>query len=699
MFGKQWFDDARHVRRPRATRLRVEALEGRALPAVFTVVNTNDSGPGSLRQVILDANAAPGADTIAFAIPGTGLHSIQPQSALPKVTGPVVIDGYTQPGSRPNTNGPGLDINAVLTVQVDGIQALGHGISGLILTAGGSTVRGLSIVNFRANAMDLFGGGDVIEGNNIQGGVGVQTGTGNRVGGTDPAARNVISSLTFFSDDNLFVGNLAGSVGVAGAHNRIGGTTPAERNVIAGGRPALDIGGGNNVVQGNYIGTDVTGTRAAGITRRAGIFLEYTATGNLIGGTGPGEGNVISGCERGVYVTGSGNVIQGNLIGTNAAGTAPLGNAGEGVLITAYPEAATNNLIGGTAPGARNVIAANGSGVTIQAAGNRVQGNLIGVLADGHTPAGNAVDGVNLTGIPAQNNLIGGTEPGAGNVIAYTTGIRGYPSADGAGVVVAAVQGYVPRGNAILGNAIFANAGLGIELTNDPNVRGVTPNDPRDPDDGANNLQNFPVLQSATSGGGTTTVKGTLNSTPGRAFRVEFFASPSADPSGYGEGARFLGTATVTTNATGTASFTARLPVAVAAGQVVTATATDPANNTSEFSKAVRVAAAAGSARPATAAATTSPAWLLPAGRSNAADPNLHLGNGSAAQGGRHEPPAPAATSRATDVPGWLSSRPSEPDNVVPGPGTPSQFGKHPRQRPSGTWLITPEVQIVEDVM
>src|SRR5437763_2162958 len=319
------------------------------------------------------------------------------------------------------------------------------------------------------------------------------------------------------------------------------------------------------------MGTDVSGTRRVVITRRAGVFLEYTATGNLIGGTGPGEGNVISGCGRGVYTAGPGNVLRGNLIGTNAAGTAPLGNTGEGVLITAYPEAATNNLI------ARNVIAANGNGVTIVAAGNRVQGNLIGVLADGHTPAGNAVDGVNLTGIDSQNNVIGGTQPGAGNVIAYTTGIPGYPNADGAGVVVAAVQGYTPRGNAILGNAIFANAGLGIELTNDPNVRGVTPNDPQDPDDGANNLQNFPVLQTATAGGGTTTVKGTLNSTPHTTFRVEFFASPPADPSGYGEGARFLGAVAATTNATGNASFPARLPVSVPVGQVVTATATAPA--------------------------------------------------------------------------------------------------------------------------
>src|SRR5262245_34685828 len=96
------------VRRPRAARLRVEPLEGRALPAVFTVVNTNDAGPGSLRQVILDSNAAPGADTIAFNIPGTDVHTILPQSVLPRLTGPVIIDGYTQPGSRPNTAGPGV---------------------------------------------------------------------------------------------------------------------------------------------------------------------------------------------------------------------------------------------------------------------------------------------------------------------------------------------------------------------------------------------------------------------------------------------------------------------------------------------------------------------------------------------------------------------------------------------------------------
>ena len=85
-------------------RLRLETLDDRAVPAVFTVTTTADGGPGSLRQAILDTNAAAGADTIAFNIPGTGIHTIQPQqSELPKATGPVVIDGYTQPGSHPNT--------------------------------------------------------------------------------------------------------------------------------------------------------------------------------------------------------------------------------------------------------------------------------------------------------------------------------------------------------------------------------------------------------------------------------------------------------------------------------------------------------------------------------------------------------------------------------------------------------------------
>ena len=102
----------------------------------ITVTNTNDNGVGSLRQAILDANANPGKDTIAFNIPSPGPHTIQPFSALPTITDPVIIDGYTQPGASPNTNGPGLGLNTVLMIELDGTSA-GAGVNGLRINAGG----------------------------------------------------------------------------------------------------------------------------------------------------------------------------------------------------------------------------------------------------------------------------------------------------------------------------------------------------------------------------------------------------------------------------------------------------------------------------------------------------------------------------------------------------------------------------------
>ena len=133
----------------------------------FTVTNTNDSGVGSLRQAILDANANPGLDNINFAIPGAGPHTIQPTSGLPTITDPVIIDGYTQPGASLNTNGPGLGSNAVLKIELDGSNA-GAGASGLTITAGNSTVQGLVINRFGQNGV-LLGtkGGNVLEGNFI----------------------------------------------------------------------------------------------------------------------------------------------------------------------------------------------------------------------------------------------------------------------------------------------------------------------------------------------------------------------------------------------------------------------------------------------------------------------------------------------------------------------------------------------------
>ena len=141
--------------------------------ASFTVTNISDSGPGSLRQAIVDANTNPGTDTITFNIPGTGPHTIQPTSALPTITDSVVIDGYTQPGASPNTNTPATGLNTVLMIELDGGNM---GANGLHITAGDSTVRGLVINRFRSSP-DVWAsgigilldtsGGNVIEGNFI----------------------------------------------------------------------------------------------------------------------------------------------------------------------------------------------------------------------------------------------------------------------------------------------------------------------------------------------------------------------------------------------------------------------------------------------------------------------------------------------------------------------------------------------------
>src|SRR3954463_7546989 len=93
-------------------------LAAALLANTFTVTTAADSGAGSLRQALLDANAAGDADTIQFSIPGAGVHTITPLTDLPLITGPVTIDGYTQPGSSANTNGPGLPDNSVHLIEL-----------------------------------------------------------------------------------------------------------------------------------------------------------------------------------------------------------------------------------------------------------------------------------------------------------------------------------------------------------------------------------------------------------------------------------------------------------------------------------------------------------------------------------------------------------------------------------------------------
>jgi hypothetical protein len=575
----------------------VEVIEGRVLLATFTVANVNDSGAGSLRQAILDADATTDTDTIVFSI-GSGLQTIEPTSALPLITEPVTLDGTTQPGFA------GTPI-----IELDGLLA-GASSNGLQITSGFSIVRGLVINNFGGSGIRLFGtGGNVVEGNyigtdpsgtidrgNSSGGVEIFNSPGNLIGGTLATSRNLISGndgtggihiLLSGARGNLIEGNYIGTdingsaslgnlIGVyieGSAETTIGGTAADSGNLVSGNfNDGVDIVGSgitHTQIQGNLIGTDVLGSKA--VANGDGIIIDGESA-NTIGGTSAGARNVISGNTlNGITLVGSGsssNVIQGNFVGTDATGTSDLGNLGYGIAVNA---GAANNSIGGTVPGAGNVISGNnGSGISIaqlNSSQNGVQGNLIGTDATGTFPLGNGGAGVDLNG--GNNNTIGGTASGASNRIAY----------NGTGIAVE-----FGTGNSILTNSIDSNGGLGIDLL--PLI-GVTPNDPGDGDSGSNNLQNFPVLTSAVVGGSVATIVGSLNSTPNTGFRLEYFASATADPSGYGEGQQFLGSSNVSTDSSGNISFSVTFPIPVTLGWAVTATATDSGGNTSEFSQSI----------------------------------------------------------------------------------------------------------------
>ncbi|MCH8814922.1 MAG: hypothetical protein IH957_07470 [Chloroflexi bacterium] len=237
--------------------------------------------------------------------------------------------------------------------------------------------------------------------------------------------------------------------------NTIGGTAAGAGNVISGnqrdGVSIVSSAATGNMVQGNYIGTDIAGTADLG-NGSNGVEMN-DAPGNTIGGTVAGAGNVISGNANGVVIVNSlatANMVQGNFIGTNAGGTGALGNSSSGVLIAIN---ASNNTIGGTTPAARNIISANSKGVSIGSGttGNVVQGNFIGTDVTGTTALGNSTEGVNITA--ANNNTIGGTTPGAGNVISGNGNI---------GVIIGgqASTGNVVQGN-LIGTDITGTANLG----------------------------------------------------------------------------------------------------------------------------------------------------------------------------------------------------------------------------------------------
>jgi uncharacterized repeat protein (TIGR01451 family) len=340
--------------------------------------------------------------------------------------------------------------------------------------------------------------------------------------------------------------------------------------VISGWTNAIMLNGAkNSLVQGNFIGTNATGTAAAGNTN--GLFILSSAQGNTIGGAAAAERNLISGnttagISMGNSLTSS-NVIENNYIGTNASGTAAIANLQGLSLNSPDHDTVRNNLISGNT-GSPQFSA--GIGIFNTANNIVVVGNRIGVAANGTSPLPNTYGIFFRDGFSggANDNTIGTlAEP---NIIAFSTK---------AGVSLAAFTSKQSHNNSILYNSIFSNGTLGIDLGDD----GVTANDVGDGDTGLfNDLQNFPVLSSAQFGAGTVTINGSISAKPLTTYQVQFFQSIACDPSGSGEGQTYLGESMVTTNGAGTGAFNVNFPGV--AGGFATATATDPLHNTSEFS-------------------------------------------------------------------------------------------------------------------
>ncbi len=564
--------------------------------AAFATITVNSSaddntvnGNCTLREAILAANTnvavdtcaagAAGTDSIQFNV-GTGTPTINVTSALPTVTGPVIIDGATGGATRIELNGSGA----------------GSGVDGLILNAGNSTILSLVINRFSQNGIVTKPTG----GNTIQ----------NCFIGTDATGSVVLGNgLNGISNDG-------------GQNNLIGGTTLGTGNIISGNNQdgISFFGGGNgNQVQGNFIGTAVNGTAALS---NSGQGVNIQSTGVTIGGTVTGARNVISGNgQNGVKISGSSGSSQvlGNYIGTNAAGNAALGNTANGV-----ENSGGNLTIGGATVSARNVISGNlGSGVLItgvSATNTTVRRNYIGTDVTGNTALGNSACGIgvfnsandahifenlisgntahgveidlNADDSDIHNNLIGTNAAGTGALGNGGSGvlisnnsndntIGGFSVSQGNTIAFNGADGVrispSGTGNRVLGNSIFSNTNLGIDLGGN----GITANDAGDADTGPNNLQNFPVLTAVTSAG---FISGSLDSTVVNSaypVRIEFFANTSCDASGNGEGEVFLGTRDL--SAPGNFPFSFSF-TPIVGKPFITATGTDQNGNTSEFS-------------------------------------------------------------------------------------------------------------------
>ncbi|MDF1512603.1 MAG: CSLREA domain-containing protein [Anaerolineae bacterium] len=505
---------------------------GEVRASTFTVNTTNDLDDlscdvlhCSLREAINAANLNPGPDTIGFKIPASldpgclgvsGVCMIRPLSELPALTeGDITIDGYTQDGS---TLAVGLT-PAALRIVLDGTSAPAATDGLRIDDSSGNLIKGLVIGGFESG-IEISGSlaaGNVIEGCHI---------------GTD------------YLGSSAFPNSQRGIEIHSGAHdNIIGGANDAARNVISGnGHRGVEISGpssnGNRVV-GNFIGTDSTGLSNLG-NLSDGIILLSSQMKTEIGGSLPGERNVISGNgASGIRISGVntlGTVISGNYIGVDRTGTSALANIGYGIFMLFGSQA---TIVGGDTPAEANIISGNhGGGIAVKfsgTAGNTIKGNYIGTGYDGFIPIPNGGDGIQVTDDAIQNAI------GPANIIWYNAGN---------GVSVDAAYEV-----SITENSIYLNDVKGIHL-----------------EGAANNGLPAPTITQTSVG--SLYVEGVGAPQDGK---IELFSSPNSD----GEGKTYLGSTTA--DVAGVWSLT----VACSVDPFLTATVTDLAGNTSEFSSVI----------------------------------------------------------------------------------------------------------------
>ncbi|PLW91877.1 MAG: hypothetical protein C0592_13605 [Marinilabiliales bacterium] len=529
----------------------------------YTVTNTNTSGAGSLYEAINTANFAPGGPhTIVFNIPtsdggynsteGIWVINFTPATKLPYILGSnISINGSTQTTYAGDLNpyGPEIVLDGggntdfcFFVMSASNIDIIGFNIREFTygIQISGSTAQNCVIqgnyIGTNHTGTDTMGcyiGVEILN-----------SASYTQIGGTATTERNIISGNEHIglrllnSSHNTIVNNYIGvdrtgtlpvrnydglSLEAYTQHNQIGGDDPSERNIISGnvayGLPLIGADTKYNIIQGNYIGCDVTGTQA--IPNTYGILFDDGSNHNTVGGKNNGEGNILSGNSGyGLFIYNNGttkNDIFGNLIGTDYTGTQAVPN-GNGVVIDGI---ATDHLLDS------NLISGNiQHGIVIHITGtdkHKITRNLIGTDITGLNPLPNGGDGVRVAE-GGRDNIIG-IAPDSGNVIAFNegNGITILTSAD--------------LRNCISGNSIHHNDMIGIDLY----PQGVTPNDIGDVDNGPNMGMNFPEIDTVIwlSGSSELVISGSLDTPDPDSCIIEIYkAYPNL--CGYGEGMQYL---------------------------------------------------------------------------------------------------------------------------------------------------------------